>query len=56
MSKAFTSEETEQEDDGPDDLPDELPDRRYYRPVSRGLEIKIGEALARLRDEKDPPK
>jgi len=30
-------------------LPDELPDRRYYRPVSRGLEIKIGEALARLR-------
>jgi putative ATPase len=31
-------------------LPDEMPDRRYYRPVSRGLEIKIGEALARLRD------
>jgi putative ATPase len=30
-------------------LPDELPDRRYYRPVARGLEIKIGEALARLR-------
>jgi putative ATPase len=30
-------------------LPDELPERRYYRPVSRGLEIKIGEALARLR-------
>jgi putative ATPase len=30
-------------------LPDELPDRRYYRPVSRGLELKIGEALARLR-------
>ena len=30
-------------------LPDDLPDRRYYRPVSRGLEIKIGEALARLR-------
>lgn len=30
-------------------LPDELPDRRYYRPVSRGLEIKIGEALERLR-------
>jgi hypothetical protein len=26
-----------------------MPDRRYYRPVSRGLEIKIGEALARLR-------
>jgi putative ATPase len=33
-------------------LPDELPDRRYYRPVSRGLEIKIGEALARLRGDK----
>ncbi len=30
-------------------LPDGLPDRRYYRPVPRGLEIKIGEALARLR-------
>ncbi|HEY8051605.1 MAG TPA: replication-associated recombination protein A [Steroidobacteraceae bacterium] len=30
-------------------LPDGMPDRRYYRPVSRGLEIKIGEALARLR-------
>jgi len=32
-------------------LPDEMPDRRYYRPVARGLEIKIGEALARLRSE-----
>ena len=31
-------------------LPDEMPDRRYYRPVPRGLEIKIGEALARLRN------
>jgi putative ATPase len=30
-------------------LPDEMPDRRYYRPVPRGLELKIGEALARLR-------
>jgi MgsA-like AAA+ ATPase family protein len=30
-------------------LPDEMPDRRYYRPVPRGLEIKIGEALARMR-------
>jgi putative ATPase len=37
-------------------LPDELPDRRYYRPVARGLEIKIGEALARLRGTKDSPK
>jgi hypothetical protein len=26
-----------------------MPDRRYYRPVPRGLELKIGEALARLR-------
>ena len=30
-------------------LPQSMPDRRYYRPVARGLEIKIGEALARLR-------
>jgi len=30
-------------------LPDGMPDRRYYRPVARGLELKIGEALARLR-------
>jgi putative ATPase len=30
-------------------LPDGIPDRRYYRPVPRGLELKIGEALARLR-------
>jgi len=44
-------------------LPDELPDRRYYRPAPRGLEIRIGEALTRLRakptaaktDEKDSP-
>jgi putative ATPase len=32
-------------------LPDEMPDRRYYRPVPRGLEIKIGEALDRLRNK-----
>ena len=32
-------------------LPDGLPDRRYYRPVPRGLEVKIGEALARLRSQ-----
>ncbi|MCC7464018.1 MAG: replication-associated recombination protein A [Gammaproteobacteria bacterium] len=30
-------------------LPEGLPERRYYRPVSRGLEIRIGEALERLR-------
>lgn len=35
-------------------LPDEMPDRRYYRPVSRGLEIKIGEALARMRAKSAP--
>jgi putative ATPase len=38
-------------------LPDEMPDRRYYRPVQRGLEIKIAEALARMRTgppAKDP--
>jgi putative ATPase len=34
-------------------LPDEMPDRQYYLPVNRGLEIKIGEAMARLRR---PPK
>ena len=33
-------------------LPDEMPDRRYYRPVARGLEIKIGEALERMRAKK----
>ena len=32
-------------------FPDEMPDRRYYRPTPRGLEIKISEALARLREE-----
>ncbi len=30
-------------------LPDDLPDRRYYEPVPRGLEIKIGEALSARR-------
>jgi putative ATPase len=30
-------------------LPDEMPDRRYYRPVPRGLERRIGEDLERLR-------
>jgi putative ATPase len=34
-------------------LPDGMPERRYYRPVPRGLEIKIGEALARLRAAKE---
>jgi putative ATPase len=30
-------------------LPDDMPDRRYYVPAPRGLEIKIGEALAARR-------
>ena len=30
-------------------LPDALAERRYYEPVPRGLEIRIGEALAKLR-------
>jgi putative ATPase len=30
-------------------LPEGLPDRRYYRPAPRGLEQRIAEALARLR-------
>jgi putative ATPase len=37
-------------------LPDEMPDRRYYRPVPRGLELKISEALARLRNSQPKPK
>ncbi len=31
-------------------LPNELAQRRYYHPVSRGLEIKIAERLAHLRE------
>ena len=31
-------------------LPEGMPERRYYEPVPRGLELKIGEALARLRE------
>ena len=31
-------------------LPEGLPERRYYEPAPRGLEIRIGEALARLRE------
>jgi putative ATPase len=31
-------------------LPEEMPVRRYYEPVPRGLEIRIGEALTRLRE------
>jgi putative ATPase len=35
-------------------LPEGLPPRQYYRPVDRGLEIRIGEALARLRAKGRP--
>jgi putative ATPase len=37
-------------------LPDEMPDKHYYRPVPRGLETRIAEALERLRklNEKQP--
>jgi putative ATPase len=37
-------------------FPDDMPDRRYYVPVPRGLEIKIGEALEarRSRDRNAP--
>ena len=31
-------------------FPDEIGERRYYEPVARGLEIKIAEKLAHLRD------
>jgi putative ATPase len=37
-------------------LPDAMPDRRYYRPVARGLELKIAETLARLRGQPPTPK
>jgi putative ATPase len=32
-------------------LPDGLPGKRYYEPVPRGLELRIGEALAKLREQ-----
>jgi putative ATPase len=35
-------------------LPDELRGRKYYHPVARGLEIRIAEALARLRGGAGP--
>jgi putative ATPase len=31
-------------------FPDQMPERRYYQPVPRGLEIRIEEKLARLRE------
>ena len=35
---------------GQDYFPEGLGQRRYYRPVDRGLEIRIREKLARLRE------
>lgn len=35
---------------GEEYFPEEMGDRHYYHPVSRGLEIKIAEKLAHLRD------
>ncbi len=34
-------------------LPEGMPQRHYYRPVPRGLEIRIGEALERLRQQNE---
>jgi putative ATPase len=36
-------------------FPDDMPDRRYYHPVPRGLEQRIGEALERLRSRDGKP-
>jgi putative ATPase len=35
-------------------FPDAMPTRHYYRPVPRGLEIKIAEALDRMRKKPSP--
>ena len=32
-------------------LPEGLPEKRYYEPVPRGLELRIGEALSKLREQ-----
>jgi putative ATPase len=37
-------------------FPDDMPERRYYVPVQRGLEIKIGEALSARRAQDAKPK
>ena len=37
-------------------FPDDMPDRRYYVPAPRGLEIKIGEALAARRARDRSPR
>ncbi|MES9967845.1 MAG: recombination factor protein RarA, partial [Sedimenticola sp.] len=37
-------------------FPEEVEARKYYHPVDRGLEIKIGEKLARLAELDDEAK
>jgi putative ATPase len=37
-------------------LPDQMPDRRYYSPAPRGFEIRIGEAMARRREQEKKDK
>lgn len=46
----YAHDETEAFAAGETYLPDKLVGRRYYEPVPRGLEIKIGERLAHLRE------
>lgn len=45
----YAHDETEGYSAGQSYFPEELGDRRYYQPVNRGLEIKIGEKLNYLR-------
>jgi len=45
----YAHDETDAFAAGVDYFPEELRGREYYHPVERGLEIKIGEKLARLR-------
>lgn len=48
----YAHDEPEAHAAGENYFPDELKGRIYYQPVPRGLEIKIGEALQRLRSRK----
>ncbi|MBP6514483.1 MAG: replication-associated recombination protein A [Steroidobacteraceae bacterium] len=45
----YAHDEAEGHSPGQRYFPEEMPLRTYYHPAPRGLEIKIGEALARLR-------
>ncbi len=46
----YAHDETDAFAAGVDYLPEELAGRIYYRPVARGLEIRIGDKLQRLRE------